>query len=396
MPRRLTIALATPKSVTERSGNRTTALRWAAILRSLGHRVSITAPSEAPDADLLVALHAKRSEGAIRHFHGCFPTRPILIVLTGTDLYGDAEDRLDPAVLSLAARLLVLQPLAKESLPPHWHNRTRVILQSSPSLPRQVRSDGPFVVLVVGHLRTIKDPLRTARAARLLPASSKICVRHLGRALEEGQGTLAEQEMRENPRYVWLKERSRAEVREELSRAHLLVQSSFAEGGANTVSEAIAAGVPVLASRVDGNEGLLGPSYPGYFPAGSTESLRDLLYRAESDPRFLANLEAAAAELAPMFAPAEERRRFECVLRELYPEPADEAGATAAHRLVIRVPTQSTRPSTLADDVHAGLHAVPKTLPCRWFYDEAGSRLFERLCETPEYEVTRAEIDLLR
>lgn len=51
--------------------------------------------------------------------------------------------------------------------------------------------------------------------------------------------------------------------------------------------------------------------------------------------------------------------------------------------------------AAFARDVAAGLAAPAKRLPCRWFYDAEGSRLFEAICATPEYYVTRAEDELL-
>jgi L-histidine N-alpha-methyltransferase len=48
-----------------------------------------------------------------------------------------------------------------------------------------------------------------------------------------------------------------------------------------------------------------------------------------------------------------------------------------------------------ADDVRRGLQAARKSLPCRWFYDAAGSALFEEICELPEYTIPRAERALL-
>lgn len=50
----------------------------------------------------------------------------------------------------------------------------------------------------------------------------------------------------------------------------------------------------------------------------------------------------------------------------------------------------------LAAAVHAGLTASQKTLPCRFFYDQEGSALFEEICELPEYYVTRTEDEILR
>jgi len=49
----------------------------------------------------------------------------------------------------------------------------------------------------------------------------------------------------------------------------------------------------------------------------------------------------------------------------------------------------------LADAVRNGLAASRKTLPCRFFYDEEGSRIFEEICELPEYYPTRAEREIL-
>lgn len=52
--------------------------------------------------------------------------------------------------------------------------------------------------------------------------------------------------------------------------------------------------------------------------------------------------------------------------------------------------------STFADDVIAGLKAKPKTLSPKYFYDEKGSELFEKICKTPEYYVTRTEASILK
>ena len=51
---------------------------------------------------------------------------------------------------------------------------------------------------------------------------------------------------------------------------------------------------------------------------------------------------------------------------------------------------------SLANEVRAGLTATSKRIPCRFFYDEAGSQIFEEICELPEYYLTRAESEILR
>jgi glycosyltransferase involved in cell wall biosynthesis len=125
--------------------------------------------------------------------------------------------------------------------------------------------------------------------------------------------------MESNPRYLWRGDRSRAEVRRLLGRARAMVLSSLCEGGANVISEAVAAGVPVLASRIDGSVGLLGPDYPGYFPVGDTAMLARLLSRIETSPAFLMRLHRAVAARAPLFRPAREKAAWKKLIAEVMP-----------------------------------------------------------------------------
>ncbi|MGH9785115.1 MAG: selenoneine biosynthesis selenosugar synthase SenB, partial [Terriglobia bacterium] len=107
-------------------------------------------------------------------FHREHPDAPLIVALTGTDLYRDI--RTNPPArqsLAMASRIVVLQPLGIQGLPARFRGRARVILQSA-ERPRGVtppRKD-VFDVCVMGHLRPVKDPFRAAKAARLLPGSS--------------------------------------------------------------------------------------------------------------------------------------------------------------------------------------------------------------------------------
>src|SRR6266511_522125 len=51
--------------------------------------------------------------------------------------------------------------------------------------------------------------------------------------------------------------------------------------------------------------------------------------------------------------------------------------------------------SDFVADVVAGLSSNPRALPCKYFYDERGAALFQKICELPEYYITRTEIDIL-
>jgi putative glycosyltransferase (TIGR04348 family) len=298
-------------------------MRWARILRQLGHRVHIAHRYDGAAADLMIALHAWRSADSIRTFRERYPDRPLIVGLSGTDIYGYIDRDRAPVLRSLACadRLVALQELARRRVPARFRDKLRIVYQSA--LPvRRGRADrtGSFDVAVIGHLREVKDPFRAAQAARRLPASSRIRIVHLGAAETPAWAAAAKAEMAINPRYVWRGDRPRADVRRLLGRARAMVLSSLSEGGANVISEAVAAGVPILATRIDGSLGLLGRGYPGYYPVGDTEALARLLIRIETDPAFLKRLKRAIARRAPLFRPAREKAEWKSLIEEVMPQ----------------------------------------------------------------------------
>jgi putative glycosyltransferase (TIGR04348 family) len=312
------IRIVTPAGPMDRNGNSITALRWARILKQLGHRVFVDETYRGEACNLLIALHARKSADSIRLFKKQYPDLPLVVALTGTDLYRDIRtSRAAQQSLDLADRLIVLQPMGLAELPRRLRRKTRVIYQSASRVRRQMRRHHIFKVCVIGHLRAEKDPLRTARAARHLPASSKIQVVHVGRAMNEEMGTRARAEAARNPRYRWLGELAHWKTRRLLAGSHLLSLTSRMEGSANVLSEAIASSVPVVASKISGLIGTLGKHYPGYFPAGDTRALVRLLRRAESESRFYRQLKSHCAGLRPLADPRQERAAWKALLSEL-------------------------------------------------------------------------------
>jgi hypothetical protein len=221
----LKIGIVTPAPPHSRYGNRVTALRWARILRQLGHRVTITQCYEGEPYDTLIALHARRSHDSIKRFYLEHPDRPLIVALTGTDLYRDLPNsKWTRQSLELASRLIVLQSKAFDALPEHLHDKTRVIYQSVELFPAIRNPRVPirnFTVCVIGHLRDIKDPFRTAMAARLLPASSRVRIIHVGGAMNEKMAERARREMEINQRYRWIGEQPQWRVRQILTRSRL-------------------------------------------------------------------------------------------------------------------------------------------------------------------------------
>ena len=222
--------------------------------------------------------------------------------------------------IDLADGLIGLHDRVGDLLPRRVRGKLTIVRQSALPLPgpRQPRKRS-FDVCIAGHLREEKDPLRTALAARRLPAESRIRITHLGRAHTPVWAAAARAEAKANPRYRWLGEVPHWQVRREFARAHLMVISSNQEGGANIVSEAVVAGVPVIASDISGNVGLLGPDYPGYYPVGDDKALAAQLLRAEREPDMLELLERRCRELAPSFAPKREAAGLDAVLSKVMP-----------------------------------------------------------------------------
>ena len=313
------IILVTPAPPGSRTGNRTTALRWARILRELSHRVRVVGRWDGEPCDLLLALHARKSQTSVERFYDAHPERPIVTALTGTDIYhGLARSPRTLRSLLIASRLISLQPLAELQLPKKLRTKTRVIYQSVVPRRFDARPSGrTFDVSVIAHLRPLKDPFRAALAARRLPRESRVRVLQVGGALYPRMAVRARDEVLCNPRYRWLGEIPRWKALRVLARSRLLVVSSKLEGGANVVGEAVVAGVPILASRIPGNVGLLGETSPGYFEPGDTRELTRLLHRAETEPGFLKRLRSHIGRKQPLFAPAREKRAWRSLLREL-------------------------------------------------------------------------------
>jgi putative glycosyltransferase (TIGR04348 family) len=314
------ISLITPAKKQSKNGNRTTALRWARMLREAGHRVRIDVDYGGEAADLLIAIHAWRSAAAILRYRERFPAGPLLVCLGGTDVntFLKSHPKTTLRSLAMADALICLHDLIGEALPAPYRTKLHVVRQSALPLPGPRRpAERSFDICVIGHLRNEKDPFRAALAARHLPPASRLRVIQLGKAHTPDFASQADAEMDLNPRYRWLGEVPWWRVRRELAKTRLMVISSSQEGGANVVSEAIVAGVPVIASDIPGNVGLLGRDYPGYYPLHDEEALARMLDRAETEPVFLELLERYGRKLEPLFRRDREQAALQQIVNSI-------------------------------------------------------------------------------
>ncbi len=332
MSRSASVVIVSPALADANNGNWRTARRWQELLS--GHcRVRIT--KEWPDADAaddtaMLALHARRSAAPIAAWAQARPGRGLAVVLTGTDLYQDIQaDAAAQRSLELAQRLVVLQERGVEALPARHRAKARVVYQSAPALPPLARPDDLLRAVMVGHLRQAKTPQTLFEAARLLRERPDIRITHIGDAsVEAALGEQAQATADACPAYRWLGGVPHDQTVRHIREAHVLVHTSALEGGAHVILEAVRCGTPVLASRVPGNVGMLGPDYAGYFPHGDAAALARLLLacrqgqQAENPrDRLLEHLGAQCALRAPLFDAGAERQALLNLLQELETAP---------------------------------------------------------------------------
>lgn len=297
------ITIVTPAKQGDRSGNRATANRWATVLRKLGHQARTVTEYDGAPTDAMLAIHAWRSAPSIVRYRNENPRAPLILCLAGTDIY--AFQKSHPAEtrqsMDMADSLVCLHDVVFQSIPKKYHAKLHVIRQSARPLKRQPPLSRNFEVIVAGHLRHEKDPFRAAMAVKRLPGTSKLTIIHMGKAIDAAFAKEAAKEMADNNRYHWLGEIPRWRVRQRMARARAMVISSRSEGGANVVSEAIMAGLPIIASKIDGNVGLLGADYDGYYPVEDEVALAGLLARIEKEPAFLKHLATQIRVLKTQF-----------------------------------------------------------------------------------------------
>ncbi len=305
------ILIISPALAKANNGNWQTAARWSAFLR---HRFQVTCTEWTAGLSghlapaLIIALHARRSAAALVEFDRAQPAVPLLLVLTGTDLYRDIHD--DPVAqksLQIADRLILLQKDGMRELDLASRSKACVIYQSAPTLHPARKASRPrrFKVIMIGHLRAEKDPLTFLRAIALVH-NPRVYFTHIGAALDP---VLEYQARATNAthRYRWLGNQAHALTRQRLKHSDVMVLSSIMEGGANVIIEAITSDVAVLASDISGNRGLLGDDYAGYFPVGDAAALAQLIERVATDAVLLARLRAQCRARAQLFVPERER-----------------------------------------------------------------------------------------
>jgi len=320
------LCIVTPAFADANNGNWQTARRWADMLR--GH-YAVRLAKDWPDSksthdgtDILLALHARRSAASVAAWAQAHPAKPVVLALTGTDLYRDIQsDASAQRSLALAHRLIVLQEQGPLELPEALRGKCRVVFQSSTRRATLPKTRAHLRAVMVGHLRDEKSPQTLFEAARLIAPDEGIFIDHIGGALDPALGEAARETALACPHYRWLGNQPHAATRARIQRAHVLVHTSRMEGGAHVIMEAALCGTPVLASRIAGNVGMLGADYAGYYPPGDSAALLTLLRTAREDQvrggAWLTDLQIQCLARSARFEPAAERAALLALLAEL-------------------------------------------------------------------------------
>ena len=324
------VVIVSPALANANNGNWQTAWRWSRMLRQ-EFEVEITQKWNGNPVEVMLALHARRSADSIGLWadsKGCTANVAGLgVVLTGTDLYRDIHsDLLAQRSLTLAQKLVVLQELGIQSLDAAHRGKAQIIFQSTSSRQMLVKPTRHLRALMVGHLRDEKSPQTLFSAAQLLKDHPGILLDHIGEPLDADLAKQARATALACPNYRWLGGLPHETTRRRIQAAHLLIHASKMEGGAHVVMEAVCSGTPVLASKIDGNAGMLGASYPGYFELGDAAGLADLLIKVRTQQTsnaplpnhsLITQLQAHCAQRAALFSPTAERAALVKLVREL-------------------------------------------------------------------------------
>ena len=326
------VLIISPALANANNGNWQTARRWSRMLAG-GFHIEIAQRWDGAPFDVMMALHARRSAESIAQWAMTkgqeISARGLCVVLTGTDLYRDIQS--DPQAqqsLKLAKNLVVLQELGLQSLTPEYRNKTQVIFQSTSSRQTLSKPKRHLHAVMVGHLRDEKSPQTLFAAAHLLKDHADIFIDHIGEPLDEELAATARATAGACANYRWLGGLPHEATRRRIQAAHLLIHASKMEGGAHVVMEAICSGTPVLASRIDGNAGMLGGDYPGFFELGDAAGLAALLIQARRDQAssatsssLMTQLQTHCATRAPLFSPAAEQAALNNLVHGLLDSP---------------------------------------------------------------------------
>lgn len=296
----------------DNQGNSITSERLKSMLVQSGFSVVMeTETYQGQQARCMVALNARRSAQAVNLFRKTCPDAKVIVIITGTDInHAEMAESMSPTLVTMqdADALVVLHEVALTSVPDELREKCHVIYPSLDLPEGMIHQSVPgdhFQVVMAGNLRLVKNPQLAIEACKILPPDSSIRVSAYG-AADEDMIQVIDGEGESATAFSWQGKTDHGHLLQIMSRSQLLLNTSTQEGGANAICEAISMGLPVVASHIQGNVGMLGADYTGYFPSGDAKALANLLYRCATDTVFYGELKSHIAARGAMFSYAVE------------------------------------------------------------------------------------------
>jgi glycosyltransferase involved in cell wall biosynthesis len=315
------VLVTTPYARDSLQGNTVTAKRVVSILLETGLDASVISNDDKVEyADVIIALHARKSAHFIDDFLALNPAGKVIVYLTGTDLYHDIPNgcQICERSMSLADVLVVSHELTLNALPEKYRKKAMSVhksIQLPDFLGEEKIEIDPNLFTIIGHLRAVKQPFMAVESMQLLEDSVRVKLVLLGNEIDEDSGEIARSWEAIDSRFQWLGGVEYLQALQWMRRSVATINTSLIEGGANSVGESIMLGVPVLATRIEGNIGMLGEDYAGYFSAESKQELADIMQRVISDADFLAMLREQVRVRKKKFTRENEKQDWMNVLK---------------------------------------------------------------------------------
>ena len=267
------ICVASPYPLSDLKGNSVTTCRIVELLNELGYLARGSHGFDGDPTDVLISLHSHKGAPAVDEFQRQFPEGKVIVLITGTDLYDDLPQGRGMTTLHQADAIAIPYREARGGVLQEFDDQIHVV-PSSLVIPEIEAKPEPdqFLITIVGHLRPVKRSFLTVEAVAAHPEWENVTVRQLGEALDQESLKTACDWEEKDRRYQWLGALPREESLALCARSSLTVNSSLSEAAPNALLEAMTLGVPILSSKIEGNIGLLGEDYPGYFDGDSLES----------------------------------------------------------------------------------------------------------------------------
>ena len=315
----LDVLIHSPYPRQKSQGNAVTALRMKNLLAEGGLSVAIHERGDSPiEAKCLIALNARKSAAEIFAFQERQSASVVVALLTGTDVnHPEMEDPCSDTIKALHQSdvIVSLHGGFSHRIPDELLGKTTVIYPSV-RIPDTVRHfpTSEREVVIAGNFRDEKNPnLLIQAVGELVGESITFHAYGDGGSYQE----LLEKTADDYDDFKLHGVQDHEVLLTKMQSASVLLNTSIEEGGANAICEAVAIGLPVVASKIDGNIGMLGQDYAGFFTSGDVGELAKLLRRIFAEKELYELLKQQVSKRAELFSYEREAAEWVALVQKI-------------------------------------------------------------------------------